>query len=222
MREPKVFLLDEPLSNLDAKLRTAMRSEIVKLHEKVKTTFIYVTHDQVEAMTMGTKIVVMKDGLIMQVDTPTNLYDYPNNKFVAGFIGTPQMNFFEVTIKKVNRSLKITFNDNQELSFGLNKLRKINNLYLDGNEHKVYLGIRAEHLSLNKTGIKTKLSITEVLGNVTNLFVHLENDKKDFIVSVNDRLHYESGHELFIEFNPSKIHLFDYENELSIMEGDAK
>ena len=100
VRQPKVMLLDEPLSNLDAKLRTQMRSEIVKLHKKLQTTFIYVTHDQVEAMTMGTRIVVMKDGFVKQIDTPKNLYKYPANKFVAGFIGTPQMNFFEATLKK--------------------------------------------------------------------------------------------------------------------------
>jgi ABC-type sugar transport system ATPase subunit len=98
VRDPKVFLLDEPLSNLDAKLRTQMRAEITKLHKKIKTTFIYVTHDQVEAMTMGTRIVVMKDGFIQQIDTPLNLYNKPQNKFVAGFIGTPQMNFFDVKL----------------------------------------------------------------------------------------------------------------------------
>ncbi len=95
VREPKVFLLDEPLSNLDAKLRTQMRAEITKLHKRLKTTFIYVTHDQVEAMTMGDRIVVMKDGYVQQIDTPTNLYRYPANKFVAGFIGSPPMNFYE-------------------------------------------------------------------------------------------------------------------------------
>ena len=98
VRNPKVFLLDEPLSNLDAKLRTQMRTEILKLHKKLNTTFIYVTHDQVEAMTMGTKIVVMKDGYLQQVDTPKNLYNYPVNKFVASFIGTPQMNFLNVKL----------------------------------------------------------------------------------------------------------------------------
>ena len=103
VREPKVMLLDEPLSNLDAKLRTQMRSEIIKLHKKLNTTFIYVTHDQVEAMTMGTRIVVMKDGFVKQIDTPKNLYKYPSNKFVAGFIGTPQMNFFQGTLKKRRR-----------------------------------------------------------------------------------------------------------------------
>ena len=95
-----MFLLDEPLSNLDAKLRTAMRAEIVKLHNQLKTTFIYVTHDQIEAMTMGTRIVVMKLGIIQQIDTPTNLFDFPENKFVAGFIGTPQMNFFDVSVRR--------------------------------------------------------------------------------------------------------------------------
>ena len=107
VREPKVFLLDEPLSNLDAKLRTQMRSEILKLHRKLQTTFIYVTHDQVEAMTMGTRIVVMKDGFIQQIDTPRNLYNYPCNKFVAGFIGTPQMNFWNGKLKKDGGKVKM-------------------------------------------------------------------------------------------------------------------
>ena len=100
VREPKVFLMDEPLSNLDAKLRVAMRTEITKLHQRLQTTFIYVTHDQTEAMTMGSRIVIMKDGFIQQVDTPQNNYDYPVNKFVAGFIGSPQMNFFDVVLVK--------------------------------------------------------------------------------------------------------------------------
>jgi multiple sugar transport system ATP-binding protein len=107
VRNPKVFLLDEPLSNLDAKLRAAMRSEITKLHKKVKTTFIYVTHDQVEAMTMGTRIVVMKDGFIQQIDSPVDLYDKPINKFVAGFIGTPQMNFFNVNLGRSGDDVEI-------------------------------------------------------------------------------------------------------------------
>ena len=107
VRNPAVFLLDEPLSNLDAKLRTSMRTEIIKLHKKLATTFIYVTHDQTEAMTMGDRIVVMKDGMIQQVDTPQNLYDYPCNIFVAGFIGSPQMNFLDGTLKKAGDQFKI-------------------------------------------------------------------------------------------------------------------
>ncbi|MEG2159263.1 MAG: sn-glycerol-3-phosphate ABC transporter ATP-binding protein UgpC, partial [Clostridia bacterium] len=109
VREPKAFLLDEPLSNLDAKMRTQMRTEIIKLHNQLQATFVYVTHDQVEAMTMGTRIVVMKDGLIQQVDTPENLYDYPVNKFVAGFIGTPQMNFIDVTAYKEDEKVYVKF-----------------------------------------------------------------------------------------------------------------
>ena len=109
VREPKVFLLDEPLSNLDAKLRAAMRTEITKIHKKIGTTFVYVTHDQVEAMTMATRIVVMKDGIIQQVDTPQNLYDLPVNIFVAGFIGTPQMNFINSTLRKKGDDFYVEF-----------------------------------------------------------------------------------------------------------------
>jgi len=113
VREPKVFLLDEPLSNLDAKLRAQMRTEISKLHARLATTFIYVTHDQIEAMTMGTRIVVMKDGFMQQVDTPQNLYDYPINQFVAGFIGTPQMNFFPATLTKSKNKVYVEFTNNK-------------------------------------------------------------------------------------------------------------
>ena len=109
LRNPKVMLLDEPLSNLDAKLRAAMRSEIAKLHDQLKTTFIYVTHDQIEAMTLGTRVVVMKLGRIMQMDTPKNLYDYPENLFVAGFIGTPQMNFFDATLTRTKETVNVSF-----------------------------------------------------------------------------------------------------------------
>ena len=113
VREPKVFLMDEPLSNLDAKLRVQMRTEITKLHHRLQTTFIYVTHDQTEAMTMGTRIVVMKDGFIQQVDTPQNLYDYPGNLFVAGFIGSPQMNFFTVKLTKSGDGVYAVFGNNK-------------------------------------------------------------------------------------------------------------
>ena len=148
VREPKVMLLDEPLSNLDAKLRTAMRSEIVKLHDKLQTTFIYVTHDQVEAMTMGTQIVVMKNGFIQQIDTPKNLYIYPANKFVAGFIGTPQMNFFNGTLKKDGDKVRIAFtNTTAEAIVPYETLSKVTPQYLDG-EKPVCIGLRAEDISL--------------------------------------------------------------------------
>ena len=217
VRGPKAFLLDEPLSNLDAKLRTAMRAEIVKLHNELKTTFIYVTHDQIEAMTMGTRIVVMKLGVVQQIDTPTNLFDYPENKFVAGFIGTPQMNFFEVEIRRVGDKLNVNLDDGQSVSLELSKLRTIQQKYLDGNLHKAYLGVRGENIKLGETGIKTTLTIKEVLGNTTQLFVRLTEKGNDVIVSVAERNGLKPGDLVYINFNEEFVHLFDKENETSIM-----
>ncbi len=217
VRGPKVFLLDEPLSNLDAKLRTAMRAEIVKLHNQLKTTFIYVTHDQIEAMTMGTRIVVMKLGVIQQIDTPTNLFDYPENKFVAGFIGTPQMNFFEVEIKRENDSLNVIFHDGQTVSFHISKLRTIEDKYLDGNMHSVYLGIRGENIKVDESGIKTTLTIKEILGNTTQLFLRLNEKDQDFIVSVPERNDLRPGDVVNVKFDEKFVHLFDKETELSVM-----
>ena len=217
VRGPKVFLLDEPLSNLDAKLRTAMRAEIVKLHNQLKTTFIYVTHDQVEAMTMGTRIVVMKLGVIQQIDTPTNLFDYPENKFVAGFIGTPQMNFFDVDIKRVGDKLNIAFKDGQSVNMELSELRTMDGKYLDGKVHSVYLGARSENIKITEQGIKTTLSIKEVLGNTTQLFVRLEEKGSDIIVSVPERNTLIPGDTVHIGFNEKFVHLFDKETESSIM-----
>lgn len=217
VRGPKVFLLDEPLSNLDAKLRTAMRAEIVKLHNQLKTTFIYVTHDQVEAMTMGTRIVVMKLGVIQQIDTPTNLFDYPENKFVAGFIGTPQMNFFDVDIKRVGDKLNVTFMDGQSVDMELSELRTMEEKYLDGKAHSVYLGARSENIKISNQGIKTTLSIKEVLGNTTQLFVRLDEKGSDIIVSVPERNTLIPGDTVHIGFNEKFVHLFDKETECSIM-----
>lgn len=217
VRGPKVFLLDEPLSNLDAKLRTAMRAEIVKLHNQLKTTFIYVTHDQIEAMTMGTRIVVMKLGVIQQIDTPTNLFDYPENKFVAGFIGTPQMNFFEVDIKREKNNLNVAFKDGQSVSLDISKLRTIEEKYLDGNVHSVYLGVRGENIRVDESGIKATLTIKEVLGNTTQLFLRLEEGGNDFIVSVPERNDLRPGDAVNIKFDERFVHLFDKETEQSIM-----
>ncbi len=217
VREPQVMLLDEPLSNLDAKLRTTMRSEIVKLHNELKTTFIYVTHDQIEAMTMGTRIVVMKLGVIQQIDNPTNLFDFPVNKFVAGFIGTPQMNFFDVKIKKEGTKLLTTFADGQQQKYDLTKMRKINEEYLDGEEHEVTLGIRGENVTLGDKGLTTKLSIKEILGNTTQMFVKLTPDSSDCVVCVNDRNEFRQGDEVKLLFDDKRIHLFDKDSELAIM-----
>ncbi len=218
VREPKVMLLDEPLSNLDAKLRTTMRSEIVKLHNELKTTFIYVTHDQIEAMTMGTRIVVMKLGVIQQIDNPTNLFDFPENKFVAGFIGTPQMNFFDVTIKKYGKNLDVKYPNGEMQSYNLANMRTIKPEYLDGNEHGVTLGIRGENVTFDEKGISAKLSIKEILGNTTQMFVKITPESPDSIICVNDRNDYRQGDTVKIFFDEKRIHLFDEETELSIME----
>lgn len=217
VREPKVMLLDEPLSNLDAKLRTTMRSEIVKLHNELKTTFIYVTHDQIEAMTMGTRIVVMKLGVVQQIDSPTNLFDFPVNKFVAGFIGTPQMNFYDVKIKKAGKYLEAVFEDGQTQKYELKVMRKIEEKYLDGQEHEVTLGIRGENITLDENGIKAKLALKEILGNTTQMIVKLTPDSPNSIVCINDRNDFRAGDEVGMVFDAKRIHLFDKETELSVM-----
>lgn len=218
VREPKVMLLDEPLSNLDAKLRTTMRSEIVKLHDELKTTFIYVTHDQIEAMTMGTRIVVMKLGVVQQIDTPTNLFDYPDNKFVAGFIGTPQMNFFDVTIQKQGDNLAVEFENGETQVYSLANMRTIHEEYLDGEKHEVALGIRGENISLGEGGLTTQLSIKEILGNTTQMFVKISPNANDTIVCTNERNNYKQGDSISIIFDEKRIHMFDKDTEFSIME----
>ena len=157
VRDPKVMLLDEPLSNLDAKLRTQMRAEILKLHAKLNTTFIYVTHDQVEAMTMGTRIVVMKSGFVQQIDTPKNLYRYPKNKFVAGFIG--QMNFIEIIAE--NGTFKI---ENQEF-------------YKEGLNGEFTIGIRAEKMTAGNVPVIAKTDIVEMCGGERNIYFSLNGSK---------------------------------------------
>ena len=226
VREPKVMLLDEPLSNLDAKLRTQMRSEIVKLHKKLNTTFIYVTHDQVEAMTMGTRIVVMKDGFVKQIDTPKNLYKYPENKFVASFIGSPQMNFFRVNLVKEEEKVKITFLDiNKSIYIPFEKLIKIDPTYLNG-EKEVYLGIRSENIKLHKSdsSLKIKVSHNEELGNETIIYgdINLDNDniiesETKIIVKVNGFKEFEPQSIVDVSFDLDEIHLFDKVTEEAIL-----
>ncbi len=222
VREPKVFLLDEPLSNLDAKLRASMRSEIVKLHNTIKTTFVYVTHDQIEAMTMGDKIVVMKDGIIQQVDKPTNLYDYPVNKFVAGFIGTPQMNFFDVEMKREDNRLSLTFKDGQCISYPLGEIRNIKSSYLNGNSHHLWLGVRGEHIKISDKGLKVNVDFVEDLGKETQIFVKGGDNGGEFVIDYPKRSTYKNGDSINVEFEGEHIHLFDFESEESILDGGAK
>ena len=229
VRNPKVFLLDEPLSNLDAKLRAAMRSEISRLHERLGTTFIYVTHDQVEAMTMGTRIVVMKEGFVQQIDTPVNLYKYPDNIFVAGFIGTPQMNFFDGTIVKNGEDVTFKLDCGTNVDMKYIQADKIPVRYMDG-EHKIVFGIRPDDVRVKSdTNIddgswataKAVVSVVEVLGGETLIYGNLNLETPDaeegaIIVKASPDTIVHRGDVIDIEISRRKFHVFDKETEKSI------
>ena len=216
VRNPKVFLLDEPLSNLDAKLRASMRNEIVKLHEKVKTTFVYVTHDQIEAMTMGDRIVVMKDGVIQQVGEPGDIYDNPANLFVAGFIGTPQMNFFNVIFQVKGKDAEILLPNDVVIKHKLSEYREIQQEYLSEQPRNLVLGVRAEHIKIADKGIPAIVNFVEVLGNTVNIICKLENSDAEFCFTVQQRLALNTGDKIFVNFDIKNAHLFDIETETSI------
>lgn len=216
VRKPQVFLLDEPLSNLDAKLRVAMRTEIVKLHRKLQTTFIYVTHDQTEAMTMGDRIVVMRDGAIEQVDTPTNLYAFPETKFVAEFIGSPKMNLFETTIERTDNKITIQING-KEMILGksvVNRLRRP----LESGE-KVYVGIRPEAFKVARMTDEQTLQVlvenTELMGSDTQVYFNIKETtlnariEPSYIVEYGDMLH--------LQVDMDSVHLFDAETEETLL-----
>ena len=260
VRDPKVFLLDEPLSNLDAKLRAQMRTEISKLHKQLQTTFIYVTHDQVEAMTMGTRIVVMKLGVVQQIDTPKNLYDYPGNKFVAGFIGTPQMNFFAAKLRRVDvKTVEVIFGqlvkDESGVASEAAKARgeedkmnavfpdnprtiripaecvvKVNAKYLDG-ETPVLLGIRPEDVHVEADYIQSHpecvlqgtVGIIEALGSESIVYCDLDPATEEgvggsrIVTKVDPRAVYSIDQPIKVAIDPTRIHLFDFETDVTIM-----
>ena len=216
VRNPDVFLLDEPLSNLDAKLRTAMRSEIIKLHRKLDATFVYVTHDQTEAMTMGDRIVVMKDGYIQQVDTPQNLFDNPANIFVAGFIGSPQMNFIEGKVIKNNGKYFVAF---------LNSAIEVPEKFvdkLDGYENKnVILGIRPEDIDLTQEAdsfgqTEALVDLTEIMGSEAFVYLKLANDGK-IVARTKADIAVKPGDKVWFGLREDKIHIFDKETEQSLL-----
>ncbi len=237
VREPKVFLLDEPLSNLDAKLRTQMRTEITKLHKKLQTTFIYVTHDQTEAMTMGTRIVVMKDGLVMQIDSPQNLYEKPANKFVAEFIGSPQMNFYEVMLQSTKNSVKIIFENGKSINVKKEHLDNLDKKYLDTNT-KVYFGIRPEDIYVDDFNMEKykdwtidfKIDVCEGLGNETIIYGLLAaNEDNENVINYYDmkikagaKAKYASGEVIKCAFNINQAHFFDKETEQRISREDME
>ena len=240
VREPKVFLLDEPLSNLDAKLRSQMRTEITKLHNRLATTFIYVTHDQVEAMTMGTRIVVMKDGFMQQVDTPINLYDYPINQFVAGFIGTPQMNFFTGKLTGTKTKVCLEFGM-EKIVLPKEKVQLIVNLdkYLNTDKEIVF-GIRPEDIhdeeawvnDPKKQTIEVKVDVVEALGAETLLYCKtrseitpddgetiksIVDDVSNLTAKVDSRSSTKAGDTVKIALDIEHCHIFDKDTEVTIL-----
>ena len=224
VRNPKVFLLDEPLSNLDAKLRATMRSEIIKLHDQLGATFIYVTHDQVEAMTMGTRIVVMKDGFVQQIGAPQHLYDYPINTFVAGFIGTPQMNFFDGHITPDG---KITFANNQQITLSAKALAAFDEKKI-GDGLDIIMGIRPGDLKLaeeeSNMSVSAKVEVIEALGNETIIYANLDKNAEAGIektptsitVSAKLKKNPERKSNIILSIDEEAIHIFDKSNEVSI------
>ena len=220
VRDPKVFLLDESLSNLDAKLRTAMRTEISKLHKRLGTTFIYVTHDQTEAMTMADRIVVMKDGFIQQVDTPQNLYERPCNQFVAGFMGTPQMNFIDSTIVRSGDEYGIQFG---EYTIPLPESKNKKNILSHFVGKEVVLGIRPEDIhdepeflerAVPEAIIDAGVEITELMGNEIYLYLTIEGTS--CVARVDPSSVAEAGETVEVAFDVEKIHIFDKATERTI------
>ncbi|MBQ8782978.1 MAG: sn-glycerol-3-phosphate ABC transporter ATP-binding protein UgpC [Clostridia bacterium] len=219
VRSPDVFLLDEPLSNLDAKLRTAMRAEITKLHRRLETTFVYVTHDQTEAMTMADRIVVMKDGIVQQVDTPQNLYKSPVNKFVAGFIGSPAMNFVNCTNETVKGKAQLVLADTVipvENS-------KLNSKLVSLGEMPLTMGIRPEDLTIDSNYLKNnpdscitaKVEVAEPMGSETYLYADYFSSKLVSRVYNEDKINV--GEEIKLAVKNEKIHLFDRNTGLNIL-----
>ena len=219
VRNPKVFLMDEPLSNLDAKLRVQMRIEISKLHENLGATIIYVTHDQTEAMTLGTRIVVMKDGVIQQVDTPQNLYNTPCNLFVAGFIGSPQMNFMDAVVNVAGNDVTLSIG-NHVLRVPENKKKAL----IDGgyNGKTVVVGIRPEDvhddpdfIDANPGSVITsKIKVYELLG--AEVFLYFDVEGTQMTARVNPRTELRTGDDAKFALDMNRIHIFDKETELTI------
>lgn len=216
VRSPKVLLMDEPLSNLDAKLRNQMRAEIIKLREKIDTTFIYVTHDQVEAMTLGDRIVIMRDGFIQQIGTPQEVFNHPANLFVAGFIGTPQMNFFDATLSKKGDKYVATV-QGKDFELPADKqeaLKKMDKVPVD-----IIAGVRPVHIHLSQDGIDAMVDVSELMGS--ELHLHVNSNGKDVVIVVPttdidlDAVH-GSHKPVKYSFKPELMHFFDKETEKNL------
>ena len=221
VRSPKVFLMDEPLSNLDAKLRVQMRVEISKLHQRLQTTIIYVTHDQTEAMTLGTRIVVLKDGIIQQVDTPQNLYNTPNNIFVAGFIGSPQMNLIDAEVSESGSQVTLKMSDTVSIKLPADKSKKL----IDGGYvgKTVVVGIRPEDvkdtdefIAANAdTTFEAQIKVYELLG--AEVYLYFDIDEVNCTARVNPRTTARPGDTIKLGIDMTKLHIFDKDTEQVIL-----
>ncbi len=216
VREPKVLLMDEPLSNLDAKLRNQMRAEIIKLRQKINTTFMYVTHDQTEAMTLGDRIVIMKDGFIQQIGTPQEVFHHPANLFVAGFIGTPQMNFFNAKLTAENGGYRVTVGSyTVDLSDAKAKILAGKGI----GSQEITLGVRPDHVILaenGNAGLPARVDVSEMMGSAVHLHATAEGRDVVIIVPTMDVLgnyvdSFSHGSEIRLTFGGSVCHLFDKE-----------
>ena len=223
-REPKVLLMDEPLSNLDAKLRNQMRAEIIKLRQRINTTFVYVTHDQTEAMTLGDRIVIMKDGFVQQIGTPQEVFEKPINIFVAGFIGTPQMNFFNARLEKKGGDYSVEY---AGASFPLDGEMSAKLAGKGQQSADVILGVRPEHIAVQKdpsaSAIEASIEVSELMGSELYLHATVEGGQEVVIRTPTVELPAEYrggvpyGTKLRFTFSPSLIHLFDPESEKSLL-----
>ncbi len=214
VRDPAVFLMDEPLSNLDAKLRNQMRAEIIKLRERINTTFIYVTHDQTEAMTLGDRIVIMRDGYIQQIGTPQEVFNHPHNLFVAGFIGTPQMNFFDAKLTKEEGKyfvelggVKVALSEEKQARLAANNVEP----------QDVTLGVRPDHIDIVDSGVAAKVDVSEMMGSSVHL--HVSAEGKDVIIivpTIEMKGEYSMGSALNFSFDGAVAHVFSKETERNL------
>ena len=218
VRDPKVFLMDEPLSNLDAKLRNQMRAEIIKLRKRIDTTFIYVTHDQTEAMTLGDRIVIMKDGFIQQIGTPQEVFNHPYNLFVAGFIGAPQMNFFDAKLVKADGKYAVelhghtvVLSEEKQAALAANKVE----------EQTITLGVRPEHITLGDKGVEAEIDVHEMMGSSVHLHMNAYGKDVVAVVSTMDMSEAEvaamkSGTKLTFDFGGHNCHVFSKDTGINL------
>jgi len=220
VREPAVFLFDEPLSNLDAKLRVQTRAQLTRLHQRLATTFIYVTHDQVEAMTMASRIAVMKDGLLQQIDSPKQLYDHPRNVFVAGFIGSPSMNFFDATLVENNGKLEINTG-----GFRLEVPEEKAKEWRAFKGREVIFGIRPDDIhakdyvapGILQADLAARVDVVELMGNEIFLYL-MSKDDKQFVARVDPRVTANIGEQVELAVNMANAHIFDPKTEISLVD----